>query len=138
MHHTLAWPSPKKRKRIAVHILVARTFHGPRPDGLVVAHLDGDKANNCADNLSYVSHRQNIEHKRAHGTMICGDRSRLSKLTDHQCVCMLGCLDAGYTRREVANAFGVSVAHVYALKSGRIRKHLRDSMESSKRKPTNG
>jgi len=37
---------------------------------------------------------------------------------------MLACLDVGYSHREVASAFGVSIAHVSALKAGRIRKHL--------------
>ena len=125
LHHTLVRGGKGDRQRIALHILVAAAFLGPRPDGLVVAHLDGDKSNNCPQNLAYVSQRENIEHKREHGTMLCGDRSHLSRMTDRQCLRMLDCLDVGYSRREVAGAFGVSVAHVAALKTGRIRKHLR-------------
>ncbi|QDL90380.1 HNH endonuclease [Paroceanicella profunda] len=124
LHHTLVCSGGIERQRIALHILVATAFIGPRPEGLVVAHLDGDKSNNRADNLAYVSQRENIEHKRMHGTMACGDRSHLSRMTDHQCLRMLDCLRVGYSRREVAGAFGVSVAHVAALKTGRIRKHL--------------
>lgn len=36
-----------------VHSLVAATFHGPRPDGLEVLHLDGNRSNNSASNLAY-------------------------------------------------------------------------------------
>jgi len=125
LHHTLARGGKGLRLRIALHVLVAASFIGPRPEGLVVAHLDGDKSNNCIENLAYVSQRENIEHKRAHGTMPCGDRSHLSRMTDRQCLRMLDCLDVGYSRREVAGAFGVSIAHVAALKTGRIRKHLK-------------
>jgi len=124
LHHTLVRETAGSRQRIALHILVATTFLGPRPEGLVVAHLDGDKSNNRLENLAYVTQRENIEHKRDHGTMHCGDRSHLSRLTDHQCSRMLDCLGAGFSRREVAGAFGATVSHVAALKTGRIRKHL--------------
>jgi len=124
LHHTLVRETAGSRQRIALHILVATTFLGPRPEGLVVAHLDGDKSNNRLENLAYVTQRENIEHKRDHGTMHCGDRSHLSRLTEHQCSLMLDGLGAGFSRREVAGACGVTVSHVAALKTGRIRKHL--------------
>ncbi len=124
LHHTLIRTGGNDRQRIALHVLVATTFIGPRPEGLVIAHRDGNKANNRVDNLAYVTQRENIEHKRVHGTMCCGDRSHLSRLTDHQCSRMLDCLAVGFSRREVAEAFGVTVSHVAALKTGRIRKHL--------------
>ncbi|TWG91481.1 HNH endonuclease [Mesorhizobium sp. J18] len=124
LHHTLVRDGEGNRQRIALHILVATTFLGSRPEGLVVAHLDGDKSNNRVENLAYVTQRENIEHKRDHGTMHCGDRSHLSRLTDRQCSRMLDCLRAGFSRREDAGAFGVTVSHVAALKTGRIRKHL--------------
>lgn len=48
-----------KRKRVAVHRLVALAFV-PNPHGLpVVNHIDGDKHNNRADNLEWVTHSEN-------------------------------------------------------------------------------
>ena len=44
----------------AVHSLVAQAFLGPRPQDMVVDHIDGDKTNNNVTNLHYVTHRQNI------------------------------------------------------------------------------
>jgi hypothetical protein len=117
LHHTLVRDGEGNRQRIALHILVAAAFLGLRPEGLVVAHLDGNKANNRAENLAYVTQRENIEHKRDHGTMHCGDRSHHSRLPDHQCSRMLDCLGAGFSRREVAGAFGVTVSHVAASES---------------------
>jgi len=38
-----------------VHSLVAWAFHGDRPDGMAVDHIDGDKTHNCAGNLRYVT-----------------------------------------------------------------------------------
>jgi hypothetical protein len=49
-------------KRIAVAHLVAHHFIGPRPDGLYVNHIDGDKLNNRAENLEYVTQSENLKH----------------------------------------------------------------------------
>jgi hypothetical protein len=42
-----------------VHVLVAAAFLGPCPDGQEVRHLDGDKLNNCLDNLIYGTRSEN-------------------------------------------------------------------------------
>lgn len=51
-----------------VHRMVLETFVGPRPDGMDATHLDGDKLNNQADNLSWRSRSDNIKDQVAHGT----------------------------------------------------------------------
>lgn len=51
-----------------VHKFVCMAFHGERPDGKEVAHLDGNCLNNAADNLAWVTHSENEKHKQAHGT----------------------------------------------------------------------
>lgn len=50
------------RRTVAVHILVAHAFIGPRPDGHEVNHKNGQKTHNAADNLEYVTHLENIRH----------------------------------------------------------------------------
>lgn len=43
-----------------VHHLVARAFHGPKPEaGLLVRHMDCDKSNNTPENLAYGDYGQN-------------------------------------------------------------------------------
>lgn len=49
-----------KRKWIPVHRLIAVTFLGPRPPGLQIDHIDGDKTNNAASNLEYVTGSENM------------------------------------------------------------------------------
>lgn len=48
------------RKAVYVHKLVAEYFIGPRPEGYVIDHIDGNYLNNRADNLRYVTQLQNV------------------------------------------------------------------------------
>lgn len=53
----------ENRKAVNVHRLVAIAFHGFRA-GLEVNHIDGNKRNNCHDNLEWLSHSENGIHAR--------------------------------------------------------------------------
>src|SRR3972149_1183071 len=50
-----------------IHSLVAEAFLGIRPDGAEVNHRDANKANNAAENLEYVTPKENREHAKALG-----------------------------------------------------------------------
>ena len=49
-------------RRVKVHVLMMATFVGPRPEGLVINHIDGDKLNNRLDNLEYCTQLANERH----------------------------------------------------------------------------
>ncbi len=49
-----------KPRTFRVHVLVALTFLGERPEGYHVGHLDGNPKNNEAKNLRYLTVRENI------------------------------------------------------------------------------
>lgn len=44
-----------------VHSLVAYAFLGEKPEGKEIDHIDGDKLNNFASNLQYISHSENMK-----------------------------------------------------------------------------
>src|SRR3990172_4873726 len=46
-----------------IHDLIARTWLGERPKGYEVNHLNGDKVDNRAENLEYVSRSANQHHR---------------------------------------------------------------------------
>lgn len=50
------------RKTTMVHTLVSKLFLGPKPSGLEINHIDGNKLNNHVDNLEYVTKSQNVKH----------------------------------------------------------------------------
>lgn len=114
----------RSNKHMMVHTLVALAFHGERPQGLVITHLDGDKRNNAPSNLAYRTHRDNVLDKVTHGTMVRGEAHYRSKLTDAQAQDILSRLRAGEYATTLASEFGVHVQTVYGLKSGRVRAHL--------------
>jgi hypothetical protein len=73
-----AWPNGKgypslilmrdgRRVHEMVPHLVLRAFVGPRPDGLVTRHLDGDKLNNALANLAYGTYSENMHDRVRHG-----------------------------------------------------------------------
>lgn len=64
-----------KRKRIAVHRLIAAKFLPPRPSlAHEVRHLDGDKTNNCASNLAWGTRKDNAADRERHGRTYRGER----------------------------------------------------------------
>jgi len=56
-----------RRSNPKIHRLVAEAFIGPRPDGMEINHLDGNKRNNAVTNLEYVTRSENYLHAYAIG-----------------------------------------------------------------------
>jgi hypothetical protein len=99
-----------------VHALVAAAFIGPRPAGFDVAHLDGDGANNLADNLRYVSRSENNIHISKH------DRRKL-KIAQVRQIKSVARRDYA-TAQAVAAENGCCTSQVYNIWEGRQWKHL--------------
>ncbi len=52
-----------------VHHLVLETFVGPRPEGYLARHLDGNPQNNKVKKLTWGTHKENYADAVRHGTM---------------------------------------------------------------------
>ena len=99
-----------------VHSLVARAFLRKPPraissrrEGFVVNHKDGNKLNNRADNLEYITATANIYHARATGALsVKGVRNRKAKLTDEQVREIRGRYSRGEVQTALAKSFGVN------------------------------
>lgn len=109
-------------KRISVHRLVAEAFL-PNVDGKPeVNHKDGDKQNNCVDNLEWVTTSEN----KTHSIRVLGNpkppRKTISttrKLTDDQAQAIR--LDSR-TQATIAEEYGVSQMVVSLIKRGKTYK----------------
>lgn len=67
-----------------VHELVCIAFHGPKFEGFEVAHRDGTRINNNAENLRWATREENIQDCFLHKTLGRGELARNVKLTIEQ------------------------------------------------------
>ena len=52
-----------KTKRVMLHAVVAECWHGKRPDGLQIDHIDRNSRNNDYRNLRYVTHSEQMKNR---------------------------------------------------------------------------
>lgn len=63
----------KRRRWYRVHRLVCEAYHGAPPVATPMAcHRDGNKDNNCAENLYWGSAQENVNDRTGHGTTSTG------------------------------------------------------------------
>ena len=94
-----------KPKQLTVHSLVLLTFIGPRPEGQQIRHLDGDKANNSLDNLTYGTLTENRQDRHSHGTW--GWRLNPRKVR-----VIRGLRHVGWEVKRIASLFGVTTTSI--------------------------
>ena len=105
------------RLRLSVHRLVALAFLGPPPTKKhQVAHYDGVKTNNRAENLRWATCKENMADKQRHGSQARGETQGRSKVTEED---VFAIRSSGDTYYALAARYGISRNTVY-----RIRKRL--------------
>lgn len=104
------------RRYVRRATLVCEAFHGHRPEGMVVRHLDGSRDNDAAMNLCWSTQAENIADKREHGTMPMGEHHYAAKLNP-QSVAAIRASRLSYS--VLAGHYGVSKSTIGDVKSGR-------------------
>jgi len=135
------------RYRNTVHAIVALAFLGPRPRGMCVAHVNGRRDDNRAENLQYTTYSGNSLHARAHGSRPCpllaisnkgqrridekrrglmarGQRHGMAASTDVDVMRVHELIGSGMLIKEVAAATGKRYGWVAGIVSGRRWRHL--------------
>jgi len=90
-----------------VHSLVLEAFHGPRPSGYESGHLDGIRTHNNRDNLRWITHQENVNHRLLHGTERFGSRNNQAKLNERNVIKIRSLCQRGLTQDKIASQFGV-------------------------------
>lgn len=110
-----------KAKTREVHRLVAEAFL-ERPHGKTeVNHIDGNKTNNAASNLEWVTRSENVLHAYQHIERKSCDHFHPVKLTEDD---VREILSSDGTNTEIAKKFGVSDVTVGNIKNGKTWRHL--------------
>lgn len=118
------WES-NKGKTWPVHQLVAMAFHGPRPsERHHAAHLDGNKLNNSADNIRWVTKEENESHKREHGTANIGTRNGSAKLTPATIIAARVAHQHGEKPASIGRRLGIEQSHLSRILNHRLWKEL--------------
>ena len=103
-----------KRKKYFVHRLVAEKYI-PNPDNLPqVNHKDGDKLNNCVDNLEWVTPKENIEHAIKNGFR----KSNNSTVLNVNQVKEIKKLFETKSMKEIAEMYNVSLSCIKHIHAG--------------------
>lgn len=101
--------------------LVAEAFHGPRPTGAVVRHLNGSSEDDRVENLLWGTQKENVADAKKHGTLTRGERIANSKLTAEAVVAIR---QSQMSTATLAAQFGVHVATISKVLRGRTWAHV--------------
>lgn len=97
-------------EQFALHRLIAKTFHRDSyHNNLVVNHIDGNKQNNFASNLEWVTQQENVQHSHDNGFQPKGISTYTGKFTAEQREEIKRLWDSGEkSKREIARMYGIS------------------------------
>lgn len=106
-----------------VHRLVAGQYV-PNPDNKPhVNHKDGNKLNNCAENLEWVTNFENRAHAVNNGLHLSGEACPYSKLTEKDVIFIRS--HPEICASNLAKKFNVSRTTVSGVRNYRTWKHLK-------------
>lgn len=105
------------RRTIVVHKVVARAFIGERKTGQQINHIDGNKTNNCATNLEYVTQSENAKHAFRLGLSrpTYGDMNGRSKSTKEEIVEIRRLYAIGHRQKELREMFNLSTCQIHRI-----------------------
>ena len=98
-----------------VHVLVAQAFIGPKPVGLDVNHIDGNKENNKVSNLEYVTRSENLRHALLNGLTPRRIRANPNKVKATRILLA----DGTMTQKEIGEALDLGQTTISNIGSGK-------------------
>lgn len=110
---TIGSRSDNTRRCVSLHRLVAKYFCIGFNENLVVNHIDGDKGNNKASNLEWVTQKENVLHAHKLG---------LINTSPYRHTKSVRCVDTGEifnSTHEASNATGISQGLISLVCNGK-------------------
>lgn len=110
----------KKTKMFQLHRLVLETFNPISGcEKMQVNHIDGDKSNNCLENLEWCNGNYNMQHSYDIGIHVppYGTKAGGNILNEQQVLEICDLIkNSSYSLREIGKKYGVSKGTVYDIK----------------------
>jgi hypothetical protein len=114
-----------RAKWYRVNRLIAETFIGPIPEGMLVAHYpDQNILNNAASNLMFATPKVNSGHMKEHGTKLFGEKHPRSLLNEEEIRILWNGWKNGLTSYQLADLAGCEASTLQKIFSGKHWKHL--------------
>lgn len=114
-----------ERKFVPVHRLVAITFLDPPPEALCVNHKNGNRKDNSASNLEWLSAADNERHARkVLGKRLLGEKASRSKLNSSDVLNIRTLAKKGTSREKIAASFSISVTQVVRIINKKNWSHI--------------
>ena len=115
-----------RREARQAHIIVAEAFVGKRKTGFQVNHIDGNKSNNRASNLEWVTASENIKHSysiKLHSQK--GENNAATHLANKSVSEIKRLVrEKKITQRKIAEMFNISPAAVCMIGKGKTWAHI--------------
>jgi len=114
----------KKMVSYHAHTLELNAFVGPRPEGMVCRHLDGNKLNNYLWNLKWGTYKENEHDKVLHGTRARGSKVGRSILKEEDIPIIKALYSSGTTQGNLAKMYGTTQSNISAVITRTNWKHI--------------
>lgn len=117
---------PGEPKTLSIHRLVAETFIGTIPNGMVINHKDGNKHNNYYTNLEIVTPKENIRHSLDNNLTKpkVGEESHFAIMKEEDILKIYGLIKMFKSNEEIAKELGTNFKQISQIRSGKKWKHL--------------
>lgn len=107
-----------------IHRLVAHHFLGRSNNEMQCAHLDGNPKNNLFTNLKWCSCKENMSHKKIHGTSCVGEKNGRAKLKKEDVLKIRLLFKKGKTQSMIARQFKIKQTTVSEICLRKRWKHI--------------
>ena len=114
----------KKMHNKTIHNLVCDAFI-ENPNNLeFINHIDGNKHNNCLENLERCTREYNHKHATETGLIAKGIRVSTSKLNENMVHAIKWFLNKGVSHKELSLAFKISRPNINLISNNKAWKHV--------------
>lgn len=108
----------KKPIRFQVHRLVASQFIANPNNFPIVNHIDGNKKNNCVENLEWCTYKYNTQHAVKTGLLPSGFDSPITKLTKEKIFQIYQIYEKNKNIKSISRQFQVSDSTIHSIVKG--------------------